>query len=68
MDVARAPCFDDFRVAVARARDADAGREVDELVAVGVPHSASETLDEHALGEALDARKEFRGRRHARFF
>ena len=60
--------LDDFRVAVARARDPDPTREIDELVAVGVPDAASQTLDEDALREALDAGEEFRGRRDSRFF
>ena len=60
--------LDDFRVAVARARHADAAREIYQLVAVGVPHSAPEALDEDALREAFYAGEEFRGRGDARFF
>ena len=51
--------LDDFRVAVARARDADAAREVDELVAVGVDKVGRVTRGAEALGELeLGARHE----------
>ena len=60
--------LDDFRVTVARARHANAGREVDEFVAVRIPDATAEALNQNALREALDAGKEFRGRGDSCFF
>jgi hypothetical protein len=49
---------DDRRVAVARARDADARREVQIVAAFAAGHAAAPALDEDELRRALDAREE----------